>query len=178
MVDANVFHRNFSVGQNGQPSQTSPDAVFLARIKNYSTLDLNCSEKTDRIWSEPVPKLSSPHNDKRPASIRLPKNFHPVGTSKNSLPIFEATLTKNFQIRFVFRHLVKIQYLSMAPAVGIDLANPLTPVFWKYGIHSKLAANTANESDGVTKNAFLPKIMFRSYKKSENFQIYINFCIF
>ena len=26
-------------------------------------------------WSEPVPKLSSPHSEQRPSSIRLPKNF-------------------------------------------------------------------------------------------------------
>jgi hypothetical protein len=28
----------------------------------------------------PVPKLSSPHTEHMPASMRLPKNFHPVGT--------------------------------------------------------------------------------------------------
>lgn len=33
-----------------------------------------------RIWSEPVPKLSSPHIDSLPSSIRFPKNFQPVGT--------------------------------------------------------------------------------------------------
>lgn len=30
-----------------------------------------------RMWSEPVPKLSSPQILRRPASIRLPKNFQP-----------------------------------------------------------------------------------------------------
>ena len=29
------------------------------------------------ITSDPVPKLSSPHNDSLLASIRLPKNFQP-----------------------------------------------------------------------------------------------------
>lgn len=33
-----------------------------------------------RMWSEPVPKLSSPQMDNFPASIRFPKNFQPVGT--------------------------------------------------------------------------------------------------
>jgi hypothetical protein len=33
-----------------------------------------------RMWSLPVPKLSSPQMASLPASIRLPKNFHPVGT--------------------------------------------------------------------------------------------------
>lgn len=37
-----------------------------------------------RMWDEPVPKLSSPQMERRPASMRLPKNFQPVGTSKNS----------------------------------------------------------------------------------------------
>ncbi|KAL0129514.1 hypothetical protein PUN28_001642 [Cardiocondyla obscurior] len=45
--------------------------------------------------------------------------------------------------------------LSTAAAVGIDLAYPFTPVFWKYGINFRLAANTAKESEGVTKKAFL-----------------------
>ena len=33
-----------------------------------------------RMWSEPVPKLSSPQIDNFPASMRFPKNFQPVGT--------------------------------------------------------------------------------------------------
>lgn len=48
--------------------------------------------------------------------------------------------------------------LSIAAPVGIDLAYPLIPVFLKYGIVFKLAANTASESEGVTKKAFLPNI--------------------
>lgn len=62
-----------------------------------------------------------------------------MGTSKSLTPVLAATL-------------------STAAPVGIDLAYPLTPVFLKYAIEFKLAANTANESDGVTKNAFLPII--------------------
>ena len=31
-----------------------------------------------RIWSDPVPNDSSPQIESRPASIRFPKNFHPV----------------------------------------------------------------------------------------------------
>ena len=58
-----------------------------------------------RIWSEPVPKLSSPHIDNFPASIRLPKNFQPVGTSKNGRLSFSATR-------------------SSAPLVGIERASP------------------------------------------------------
>jgi len=45
-----------------------------------------------RMWSEPVPKLSSPHSDIRPESIRLPKNFQPVGVTKSSFPFAWATL--------------------------------------------------------------------------------------
>lgn len=70
---------------------------------------------------------------------RVPKYFHPVGTSKNFISFLEATL-------------------STAAAVGMDLAYPLIPVFWKYGINFRLAANTAKESEGVTKKAFFPKI--------------------
>lgn len=69
----------------------------------------------------------------------VPKYFQPVGTSKSLTPVLAATL-------------------STAAPVGIDLAYPLTPVFLKYGIESKFAANTANESEGVTKKAFLPNI--------------------
>lgn len=62
-----------------------------------------------------------------------------MGTSYNLIPVLAATL-------------------STAAPVGIDLAYPLIPVFLKYGIEFKLAANTANESEGVTKKAFLPNI--------------------
>lgn len=62
-----------------------------------------------------------------------------MGTSNSLMPFLAATL-------------------STAAPVGIDLAYPLIPVFLKYGIEFKLAANTANESEGVTKKAFLPKI--------------------
>ena len=54
------------------------------------------------MWSDPVPKLSSPHKDKRPASIKFPKNFQPVGTSKNSLPEAAATLKKGNKIKIPF----------------------------------------------------------------------------
>lgn len=47
---------------------------------------------TNLMWSDPVPKLSSPQSESRPASIRLPKNFHPVGTSNISTPLSLATL--------------------------------------------------------------------------------------
>lgn len=50
----------------------------------------------DRItcWRHtvPVPKLSSPHKDSLPASIRFPKNFQPVGVSYNSILFALATL--------------------------------------------------------------------------------------
>lgn len=40
-----------------------------------------CSVNLHLTWSEPVPKLSSPHSEQRLSSMRLPKNFQPVGTS-------------------------------------------------------------------------------------------------
>ena len=72
-----------------------------------------------------------------PASIRFPKNFHPVGVTKQGMFSFLATK-------------------SSAPEVGIDLATPQSPFFLKYGMCSLLAAMTASESQGVTKNAFRP----------------------
>ncbi len=47
-----------------------------------------------RTWSEPVPNDSSPHSEQRPASMRLPKNFQPVGTSKHSSFFASATLRR------------------------------------------------------------------------------------
>lgn len=85
-----------------------------------------------RMWSEPVPKLSSPQIDKRPASIKLPKNFHPVEAGlkerqksvsqdhhvQASTPVGTSNTSKPFA--FATR--------SIAPLVGIDLASPLTPL--------------------------------------------------
>lgn len=42
----------------------------------------------------PAPKLSSPHKDSLPASIRLPKKFHPGGVSYNSIFVAFATLQR------------------------------------------------------------------------------------
>lgn len=70
--------------------------------------------------------------DNRPASIKFPKNFQPVGTSNTSRPFALATL-------------------SIASDVGMDRARPLTP-FLKYGIaFSAQSAIIATESEGVTK---------------------------
>jgi hypothetical protein len=62
-----------------------------SHILQLQNQHLTCSS-TNLIWSDPVPKLSSPHSDKRPASIRFPKNFHPVGTSNISMRLSAATL--------------------------------------------------------------------------------------
>mmetsp|Transcript_2328 Transcript_2328/g.8215 ORF Transcript_2328/g.8215 Transcript_2328/m.8215 type:complete len:206 (-) Transcript_2328:239-856(-) len=100
-----------------------------------------------RTWSLPVPKLSSPHTEHLPASIRFPKYFHPVGVSKHSTPSFSATR-------------------SRAAAVGMDRATPLSPPA-KYGMHlGPYAAMMATESQGVTKNLF-PRIMLRSPSPSD-----------
>ena len=96
-------------------------------------------------WSDPVPKLSSPHKFIKPASIRFPKNFQPVGVSNK------------FLIPFYW------ETLSNAPDVGIDLAIPNNPFL---NIAWELAAINATESDGVTKN-YLPKIIFLSASPSQ-----------
>ena len=46
------------------------------------------SPSFSRTWSEPVPALSSPQIVAMPASSRLPKNFQPVGVSKQGMPSF------------------------------------------------------------------------------------------
>lgn len=97
------------------------------------------------IWLDPVPKLSSPHKEIFPASIKFPKNFHPVGTSNLfSIPSLAATL-------------------SMAPLVGILLATPAKGVL---NTAVALAAIIAKLSEGVTKN-YLPKIIFLSASPSQ-----------
>lgn len=58
----------------------------------------------------PVPKLSSPHRDSLPASIRLPKNFQPVGVSYRFIFRALATLrdrerTKELIFMSQLRHL-------------------------------------------------------------------------
>lgn len=78
-------------------------------------------------------------------SIKLPKNFQPVGVS-NRLSILSFCAT-----------------LSIDPLVGIDLATPNN--FYPLKTDELLAANTASESEGVTKNR-LPKIMLRSASPS------------
>mmetsp|Transcript_5427 Transcript_5427/g.9377 ORF Transcript_5427/g.9377 Transcript_5427/m.9377 type:complete len:242 (+) Transcript_5427:762-1487(+) len=61
-----------------------------------------------RMWSPPVPKDSSPHTLHLSASMRLPKNFQPVGVSKKGR--FSALATR-----------------SRAILVGIERATPLRP---------------------------------------------------
>lgn len=50
-----------------------------------------------RMWSDPVPKLSSPQIDNTPASIKFPKNFQPVGT-------WQKRESKQKKIQANFRH--------------------------------------------------------------------------
>jgi hypothetical protein len=83
------------------PSGTS---LFLcARMASHASTAH--SPSFSRTWSAPVPNDSSPQMEHLSASIRLPKNFQPVGVSKNCRPSFSATR-------------------SRAPLVGIDRATP------------------------------------------------------
>ena len=101
----------------------------------------------------PVPKLSSPHKFIHPASIRFPKNFHPVGVSYTYF--FMPTPT-----------------LSIDPEVGMDLANPKRGVLGK--IFDQFAPIADNESEGVTKN-LRPRIIFLSASPSPEKKFYIKF---
>lgn len=97
------------------------------------------------IWLDPVPKLSSPHILIIEASIKFPKNFHPVGVSN----------------KFLIPNLAET--LSRAPLVGILLAHPNN---YPYKKDPELAAKIAKLSEGVTKNYF-PKIIFLSASPSQ-----------
>ena len=101
-----------------------------------------------RTWSLPVPNDSSPHTLHLPASMRLPKNFQPVGVSKKGSFFLAATR-------------------SSAAAVGMERARPLMPLFFSHGMQrSPYAAMTATLSLGVTKNLG-PRTMLRSPSPSE-----------
>mmetsp|Transcript_766 Transcript_766/g.1819 ORF Transcript_766/g.1819 Transcript_766/m.1819 type:complete len:218 (-) Transcript_766:907-1560(-) len=112
-----------------------------------------------RMWLLPVPKDSSPQMKGvyLAVSMRLPKNFQPVGVSKKGM--FLALHTR-----------------SRAHDVGMLRATPLSPplppkrakgpfLVAKYGMSSQLSTSTARESEGVTKN-LLPRIMFLSASPS------------
>lgn len=59
-------------------------------------LQPKCIEGIKR-FNKPVPKLSSPQIEHIPASIKLPKNFHPVGTWKMQAYVLTlSVLIKNF----------------------------------------------------------------------------------
>mmetsp|Transcript_24033 Transcript_24033/g.65020 ORF Transcript_24033/g.65020 Transcript_24033/m.65020 type:complete len:203 (+) Transcript_24033:791-1399(+) len=100
------------------------------------------------MCDEPVPKDSSPQMKGVycSQSIRLPKNFQPVGVSKKEKSRASATT-------------------SRAPEVGIERATPLIPPA-NCGIAAlPFAARMATESEGVTKKP-LPRIMLRSASPS------------
>merc|ERR1712125_2265 len=109
-----------------------------------------------RTWSAPVPKDSSPQMKGvyfglpgkylgSPLSMRLPKNFQPVGTSKQSMPFSFATM-------------------SSAPEVGMERAHPFRPSL-NCGMRSAFATIIARESEGEQKN-FEDMIMLRSASPS------------
>ena len=95
-------------------------------------------------------------------SVKVPKG-RLIKPYKNKYTILVSTLTETKQRQCCIAHGA---HLSTAPLVGILRAYPFTPVFWKYGMASMLAAMTARESQGETKNAFFPRIMLRSYTHS------------
>jgi len=82
------------VGQNREPSQNSPDSVLFSDVIRASSTMFPFYNKGFKLFFLIIiyPKLSSPQRDNLPASIKFPKYFQPVGTSKNSLPVSFATL--------------------------------------------------------------------------------------
>lgn len=119
MVLQNVLHTLTSCGQDGQPCQHGPKSICLPDM--VSTLwgrqqSLHYLVSEWERWMQPntpiaprdstvasnpaccggeavpAPKLSSPHKDSLPPSIRLPKKFHPGGVSYSSILVAFATL--------------------------------------------------------------------------------------
>ena len=75
--------------------------------------------------------------------MRLPKNFHPVGVTKQGISRASATT-------------------SSAAEEGIDRATPFNPPhFANWGMDSQLSHISAMLSEGVTKNP-APAMRFRS----------------
>lgn len=121
----NVFDTLAGVLYHWQPCEASPNAILFTNVIWTGSVKIEDDFAMNFVkfkhWycaKANYPKLSSPHKHKRLASIKLPKYFQPVGTSKHSLFCFAATK-------------------STADAVGILLANPVMPFFLKYGIHSR-----------------------------------------
>lgn len=57
-----------------------PSNMTIQEVVTCLLLWLACIEMIARSQILPVPKLSSPQIEHIPASIKFPKNFHPVGT--------------------------------------------------------------------------------------------------
>lgn len=87
----NILDAHILVLDNWQPGEHRPNAVLLPNMIRTGSI----RKQTVILFRSATithPKLSSPHNDRRPASIKLPKYFQPVGTSNISFFNFAATL--------------------------------------------------------------------------------------
>lgn len=80
-----------------RPSHGYDPSLFISiercdwvRGNSYWCHSLKKEKCDDRV--SPVPKLSSPHRESLPASIKFPKNFQPVGVSYRSICSVLATL--------------------------------------------------------------------------------------
>lgn len=80
LVDAEQLVRRLlvRVREDVQPccASTSGCGPYLRRRRHAPTIAHTPS--FSRMWSEPVPNDSSPQIERRPASMRLPKNFQPM----------------------------------------------------------------------------------------------------
>eukprot|EP00976_Prorocentrum_cordatum_P041540 842701-Prorocentrum_minimum.AAC.1 len=110
------------VVSQGQPSEAPPGWEKLQRLEKVWSLEGSAGGSAflggrvrrgvgkgdrkqkrelltfSRTWSAPVPKDSSPQTESLPASMRLPKNFHPVGVSKKGTFIFSATRSRAAEV--------------------------------------------------------------------------------
>lgn len=121
MLRHDLFHTLLPSGQDGEPCQNSPQPIFftdvirawmdgrrarrqtaLVRLSAVYLVTFSVHSRWCVFQSLffslthklPVPKLSSPHRESLPSSIRFPKNFQPVGVSYSWILQALATLAQ------------------------------------------------------------------------------------
>jgi len=100
VVDADEFVGRVLVdgGQDVEPGCED----FVSQSQSEAMIDLPMTAQRpsfSRIWSDPVPNDSSPQIERRPASMRFPKNFQPVPNQQGLIIACPSIRTSgNFEI--------------------------------------------------------------------------------
>ena len=117
-----------------------------------------------RAQSDLVVKLSPTQSPSNPTCVQQRTKVFPSSWCVKTLKTSCFSNPGKTKLR---RRNYILSYRSTAPEVGIDLATPLQRPSWNQGMCSRLSASTARLSQGVTKKAFLPRIMLRSPSPSK-----------